>query len=204
MKKYMLLFCLLIFTACIQCSKSKKKGTTQNRDNTPIEKTIKTIIIYADYYPDPITIGNRHYQEYFQWLYEAYCYKKTAYYSHFSNFYKGDIVDGELIVRVYKKDKSFSEIPVTTSKKNVSLMRSHFPARVNIGLSVVLLISYSGEEIHLEVRRINKETDEDVLLYEREIGDLTGSWEEAESWTNMPNGGGFGKESQCHRSPGFR
>jgi len=204
MKSHILLFCILSFTACIHCSESEKKKTTQNRDNTPIEKTIKTIIISARYFPGPVQIGNRHYQEYFQWLYEAYCYKKTAYYSDpYTASYEGDIVHGTLIAKVYKKDGSFFETPGMTSKRNTNLMRSHFQDPANIDLYVDLLIPYSGEEVHLEVRRINKETDENVLLYKREIKDLTGSWEEAESWTNMPNGGGFGKESQCHISPGI-
>jgi len=78
MKSHILLFCILSFTACIHCSKSKK--ATQDQNDTQTEKTIKTIIIYAQYFLGPVQIGNRHYREYFQWLYEAlkfFCCKAT-------------------------------------------------------------------------------------------------------------------------------
>ena len=198
MKKGLILLCLFAFTACTQCSNSKGTKSAQDNNQQQVEKTIKTIIIHANYSPEPITIGDKHYTENFQWLYESYCYKLSNHYSDFSYPYKGDIVDGKLIAKVYKKDDSFIEIPLTTPKETVNLMRSSDYNR----LRVHIYIPYSGEEVRLEVRRVNKDKGEDVLLFEKQIEDLTGSWEEAEGYTNIPNGGGFRKVSQCHRTSG--
>ena len=80
-------------------------------------------------------------------------------------------------------------------------MRSDFNKRRD-SLSVVALLSYSDEETRLEVRRINKEKNEDILLYEQRTNGLNSSnsnWEEVEGY-NGPNHDRFEKGSQCHIS----
>ena len=197
MKKGLILLCLFAFTACTQCSNSKGTKSAQDNNQQQVEKTIKTIIIYGGYYPRFINTKDNDYQEHFQWAIEEYCYKKLEYYPHFSYIYKGDIVDGKLVAKVYKKDRSFFEIPLTVSEIEMNRKLSDFES-----IYSAIIIPYSGKEIRLEVRRVNKDKGEDVLLFEKQIEDLTGSWEEAESYTNIPNGGGFNKESQCHRTSG--
>ena len=44
MKYQFLLFCLLVFTACTQCSYSKREKNTQNEDQPRTEKIIKPVI----------------------------------------------------------------------------------------------------------------------------------------------------------------
>ena len=203
MKAHLIAFWLLALTACTQCSDKKKEQAVQikqeEKKKDKVKKKIHTVIYYFDYYPDPVTFLKKNYPEYLNSVYERYCYKTIEHYSFHSFPYKGDIVDGQLTARVYKKDGSFFELPLTVSEDESNLMKSDFNRRRN-NIRMIARLSYSGEEVRLEVRRINKEQNEDVLLYETRIGDLNApdsKWEEWED-TPVPNDGGFGKESQCH------
>ena len=206
MKAHLIACCLLALTACTQCSDKKKdqavkKIKQEEKKKDKVKKKIHTAIYYFDYFPDPVTFGKKDYPEYLWSLYERYCYKTIEHYPLHSFPYKGDVVDGQLTARVYKKDGSFFEFPLTVSKNESNVMRADL-RRVNI--RIIAQLSYSGEEVRLEVRRINKEKNEDVLLYETRIGDLNApnsKWEERED-TPVPNGGGFGEGSQCHRTMG--
>ena len=161
MKYQLLFFGFLIVASCLQCSDSKKLKEKEKKEE--ITKTIKTVIIYGDYSPDPY----RQYPEQFRWAYEMYCYKTPEHYDHYSFLYKGDFVDGKLIARVYKKDKSSFEFPLKTSKNEVNRNKAQYPE-----VRMAVQFFYSGEEVRLEVRRVNKEKNEDVLLYEKEIPDF--------------------------------
>ena len=141
---------------------------------------------YGNYYPNSIKVGQRDYQEYFQWSYEVYCYKTPEHYDN-SVLYKGDMVDGKLITRIYKRDGSFFENLIKVPKEVVNFKR----AKHN-NLSFKIYIPYSGKEIRLEVRRINKKKNEDVLLYEKEIPDFNSI-----EW-------GFSEKEPCHQSIGSR
>ena len=203
MKKHLIVCCLMALTACTQCSDKKKDQSTKIIQADKIKKKIQTIIFYFDYSPDPVTWLKKDYPEYLWSLYDSYCYKTIEHYPLHSFSYKGDVVDGELIARVYRKDSSFFEIPLTTSEDESTTMRSDFNS-LRDSLRVVVRLSYSDEETRLEVRRINKEKNEDILLYETRTNDLNGpdsNWEEEED-DIVPNDGGFGKESQCHTTSG--
>ena len=210
MKAHLIACCLLALTACTQCSDKKKdqavkkiKQEDKKKDKT--KKKIHTITYYFNYYPDPITFGEKKYLEHLRSLYDSYCYKTIEHYPMHSFLYKGDVVDGQLTARVYKKDGSFFEFPLTVSEDESTKMRSDFNLRTN-KIRIVAQLSYSGEEVRLEVRRINKEKNENVLLYETRIGDLNApnsKWEEREDMP-VPNGGGFGEGSQCHTTMGPR
>ena len=101
----------------------------------------------------------------------------------------------------------FFELPLTTYEDESTRMRSDFNKGMKRNsIRIIARLSYSGEEVRLEVRRINKEKNEDVLLYETRIGDLNApnsKWEERED-TPVPNGGGFREDDQCHTTAGPR
>ena len=197
MKYQLLFFGFLIVASCLQCSDSKKLKEKEKKEE--ITKTIKTVIIYGDY-PRSFTKGGKYYPERFRRVREMYCYKTPEHYDHYSFLYKGDIVDGKLIARVYKKDKSSFEFPLKTSKDQVNNNKAQYPE-----VRMAVQFFYSGEEVRLEVRRVNKEKNEDVLLYEKEIPDMTVKLtEEDERKSNefTIHGSGFSKERGCYRSPG--
>ena len=205
MKAHLIACWLLALTACTQCSDKKKDQAVQIKQDKQKKdkKKIHTVIFDFDYFPDPVTFGRKDYPEYLWKLYSSYCYKTIEHYSLDSFPYKGDVVDGQLTARVYKKDGSFFEFPLTTYENESTIMRSDFN-RLRNNISMVARLSYSGEEVRLEVRRINKEKNKDILLYETRIGDLNApnsKWEEREDMP-VPNGGGFGEGSQCHTTMG--
>ena len=207
MKAHLIACCLLALTAYTQCSDKKKEQAVQikqeEKKKDKVKKKIQSVIYYFDYYPDPITFLKKDYPEHLRKLYNSYCYKTIEHYSFHSFPYKGDIVNGQLTARVYKKDGSFFEFPLTVYENESNLMKSDFNRRRN-NIRMIARLSYSGEEVRLEVRRINKEKNEDVLLYETRIADLNDSdsrWEDRED-DYVPKGGGFGKESQCHATSG--
>ena len=202
MKAHLIACGLLALTACTQCSDKKKEQAVQikqeDKKKEKVKKKIHTVIYYFDYFPDPVTFGKKDYPEYLRSLYDSYCYKTIEHYPLHSFPYKGDVVDGQLTARVYKKDGSFFELPLTVSEYESNVMRSDFN-RLRNNIRIIARLSYSGEEVRLEVRRINKEKNEDVLLYETRIGDLNAPDSKWEEWENTPGlNGGFGKDSQCH------
>ena len=111
MKAHLIACCLLALTACTQCSDKKKEQAVQikqeEKKKDKVKKKIHTVIYYFDYFPDPVTFGKKDYPEYLKKLYNSYCYETMEHYSLDSFPYKGDVVDGRLIAKVYKKDGSF-------------------------------------------------------------------------------------------------
>ena len=204
MKTHLIVCCLLALTACTQCSDNKKNDTPkiikEEKQKPKVKKKIQTVIFYFDYFPDPITWLNKDYPEFLNLLNTSYCYKKIEEYLSFFYFYKGNIVSGKLIARVYKKDGSFFEFPLTTTKFEININRKDFNNNLN-SLSAIASFSYFGDEVQFEVRRINKEKNEDVLLYKTKIlnlNSLDSNWEELETYSPPPDSSGFNKLTQCH------